>query len=910
MEGLVSLVRFLASQLRFRSARALTLGAGILVAAVSFTILTSAATTSRLQVQSTVARNFRGAYDILVRPPGSFAPVERDAGLVRANYLAGIFGGISLRQYEDVKRIPDVEVAAPIANLGYVAPIQKLPVTIDEVLTRDPVQLYRLRYDWLANNRLSRFQGGSVYVYYTRRHKLQAVDGFPAEVLPGGRRVQVCNPEHSTSRGSYLACFSERSPKVPAIAGFPAGRVGGQADLQTPILLAAIDPEQEARLLGLDRAMVAGRYLRGSDDDAVAPPGGMRLRTVPILASSRLYLDQVLETSVERLAVPPGVDVAARLSSPGAARFLARLRGRVVQRQQHSPAPIYEQALRRYSGPAADVGSLLAGYWSVSPVAYRTLGSNRLAPLQTENPDEVWRLIFNGMAKPPGSDDVQYRKVHPHAGSPDVDPAGVVYASAMRIVGRFDPERLPGFSPLSQVPLETYYPPGVEPADAAGQRALGGQPLRPTSNIGGYLAQPPLLLTTLTALDALTDPKAYRAANHAAPVSVIRIRVAGVTGPDKVSRERIRRVAAAIVARTGLAVDVTAGSSPHPLLVELPAGRGGQPPLLVKEGWVKKGAAITILAALDHKSVALFFLVLLTCTCFVANGAFAAVRARRAEIGTLRCLGWPASRVFGVILGELAAVGLAAGLLGAVLATALVHLLHLQMALGQIVLVVPVAVWLAVAAGVPPAWRAARIDPLDAVRPPAVGARTARPVRSVGAMALANLGRMPGRTLLGVAGLAVGVAAFTTLLAINLAFRGSVSGTLLGNLLAVQVRGVDFASALLAIGLGGLSVADVLFLNFRERQAELVTLATTGWGGRELARLGMLEGAGMGVLGSLGGTALGLGAAAFLGQTAIAGLALAGAIAGLVGVAVVAALSLVPLRALRTLSAPTVLAEE
>jgi len=910
MEGFVSLVRFLASQLRFRSARALTLGAGILVAAVSFTLLTSAAITSRLQVQSTVSHNFRGAYDILVRPADSFAPLEREAGLVRQNYLGGIFGGISLRQYEDVKRIPDVEVAAPIANLGYVAPVQKLPVTIDEVLTRDPVQLYRLRYDWLANNGLSRYEGGSVYVYYTSRHKMVEVEGFPAEELPDGTKAQVCNPRNTMPESSYLACFSERSPQAARLSGLPPGRVGGEADLQTPILLAAIDPEQEARLVGLDRTMVAGRYLRGSDDDAVAPPGGMRLRSVPILASSRLYLDQVLETSVERLEVPPGVDVADRLSSRSAGRFLSRLRGRVVQRQTLSPVPIYERALERFSGPSTDVGSLLAGYWSVSPVTYRSLGTDRLAPVPTSNPDDVWRLGFSGRVKPPGSDDVQYRTVRLHEGSTEVDLDEVVNAPAMRIVGRFDPERLPGFNPLSLVPLETYYPPQVEPADEASRKALEGRPLRPTTNIGGYLAQPPLLLTTIRALDALTDPKAYRSANHAAPVSVIRIRVAGVTGPDRVSRERIRRVAAAVMARTGLAVDVTAGSSPHPLRVDLPAGRDGQPPMQVNEGWVKKGAAIVILAALDRKSVALFFLVLLACACFVANGAFAAVRARRAEIGTLRCLGWSASRVFAVVLGELVVIGLTAGLLGAVLATALVRLLHLRMAAGQTVLVVPVAVWLAVAAGVPPAWRAARIDPLDAVRPPAVGARAGRPVRSVGAMALANLGRVPGRTLLGVTGLVVGVAAFTTLLAINFAFRGSVSGTLLGNLLAVQVRGVDFASALLAIGLGGLSVADVLFLNFRERNAELVTLATTGWGGRELARLGMLEGAGMGLLGSLGGMALGLGAAALLGQTAIGGLALAGAIAGLVGVAVVAVLALVPLRALRTLSAPTVLAEE
>jgi len=229
-----------------------------------------------------------------------------------------------------------------------------------------------------------------------------------------------------------------------------------------------------------------------------------------------------------------------------------------------------------------------------------------------------------------GSDDVQYRTLRLHNGATDTDTAGVVGAAALRVVGRFDPERLPGSNPLSRVPLETYQPPEAEAADAAARAALGGRPLRPTTNIGGYLAQPPLLLTTIQALDALTDPTAYSAATPAAPISVIRIRVAGVTGPDKVSRERIRRVAAAIVARTGLAVDVTAGSSPRSLLVELPAGRDGQPALTVREGWVAKGAAIVILAAL------------LTCACFVPTAR--SRRCGRAGPRSARCAAWAGRR--------------------------------------------------------------------------------------------------------------------------------------------------------------------------------------------------------------------------------------------------------------------------
>ena len=91
---------------------------------------------------------------------------------------------------------------------------------------------------------------------------------------------------------------------------------------------------------------------------------------------------------------------------------------------------------------------------------------------------------------------------------------------------------------------------------------------------------------------------------------MIRVRVAGVTGPDPVSRERVRRVTQAIRERTGLAVDITAGSSPHPLRVELPPGKFGRPALTVREGWTKKGVAFAIVSALDRKSLALFVLVL------------------------------------------------------------------------------------------------------------------------------------------------------------------------------------------------------------------------------------------------------------------------------------------------------------
>ena len=74
-------------------------------------------------------------------------------------------------------------------------------------------------------------------------------------------------------------------------------------------------------------------------------------------------------------------------------------------------------------------------------------------------------------------------------------------------------------------------------------------------------------------------------------------------------------------------------------------------------------------------------------------------------------------------------------------------------------------------------------------------------------MASTNLLRLPGRTLLGAGALMVGVAALALLVSVNLAFRGTLVGTLLGEVISVQVRGVDYLSVALAIALGGLSVA-------------------------------------------------------------------------------------------------------
>src|SRR5262252_4057970 len=98
------------SQLRFRATRTVALLAGMLLATTAFTVLTAASRTSQLRTVGTVSANFRPAYDILVRPRGSRTALEQQTGTVQPNFLSGIYGGITMAQYQEIQQVPGVQV--------------------------------------------------------------------------------------------------------------------------------------------------------------------------------------------------------------------------------------------------------------------------------------------------------------------------------------------------------------------------------------------------------------------------------------------------------------------------------------------------------------------------------------------------------------------------------------------------------------------------------------------------------------------------------------------------------------------------------------------------------------------------------------------------------------------------------
>jgi len=897
------------SQVRFRPARALALIIGVLVAATAFTVLTAASRTAQARTVGKVSANFQPAYDILVRPTGARSAVESKTGTVEPDFLSGIYGGITIAQWHQIERIPGVQVAAPIAMVGYADLAADIFVPVPaSALKGSGRQLYRISTTWVSDNGATRVAQPPGYLYVTPRPLIVGpVNGqAPTDVSGAGCELgagSVLAPGTSPfglAAQSYTLCWS-RVNKYDEPGG-PNSEAGYFVTWTVPVLIAAIDPSAEARLDGLNKALVSGSYLKENE-----PQGAP---TLLVLASSTSGMNEYAQTTLQQLAAPtatPAMNLAwasAEVSAPG--RTVATVR--TTSQQAYS-------AVLNGTGPTVSgntvkgtfTGTPVDGYWSIGAVDYRRTKAGGLIPRQVVNDASVW-ITGDAASVPMDDEESQYRTVtsHENASSASIGNSFAV----IKVAGVFDPARIKSFDRLSQVPLGDYQPVDAAPANTASRRALRGSDLQPDQNLGSLVSQPVNLITTLSALPALEDGDGYAHVPAADPISVIRVKVTGVTGPSTLSRERINAVAQQIEQRTGLDVDIVAGSSPSPVTISEPAGKFGQPPLTLTQNWVKEGVAVAILKAVDKTSVALYVLILVVCGLFVANAATAAVRGRRRELGVLAAVGWRRSRLFTTILGELAAIGLGAGLLAAAIAVPISSALGLYASPQRALLAVPVAIAVAVAGGLAPAWLAARADPVSSVRPPALAAGRAHQPRGITSLALLNVARTPGRTAIGVVSLAVGIAALTMLTAVTFAFRGIVVGSLLGDAVAVQVRGVDYIAAGATIILGVLAVADTVFLNITERAAELATIRSFGWRDSALARLVITEGAIIGITGSLAGAGLGLAVAAwFAGQLPARLLAIAAA-AVIAGILITATAALLPAALLRRLSTAHMLAEE
>ncbi len=775
---------------------------GVLIAAASqITILT---------VDRELSQFWRTSYDILVRPAGARSPIEEKYGLVEANHLSGIWGGITFEQYEAIRAIPGVEVAAPIAMIGYVTA-------------------------YASSEGMSFAAGPGAYVVDSTA---TVNDGCRTYTPPGfpQRTFAYYEPGRPRDQSEYNRILRETGIVPHDTSEVNSLMVG--AGVPFPILMAGIDPPQEAALVPVDGAILQGRYLRPDESlepkVQIVPSEGSDAPVpqpinLPILINTTTYVDLLHRAEMNFIVLPPEVGSLDEILANGGAVYLETLPTEAVASTQAHGKAIYERMVGNMTA-----AKFLQGAYAALSTPSGLVYQESAAPFPHEG-------LVLALQLPPGQEGQAFPQYRASL-APGEAEFDVQYF--WDVIGVFDIERIPQPAEVSGVPLETYFPPAaILRYDEQGAPVQAPCSLRPTLNAEGYIQPPPLVLTTLQAAQALRGDEA---------ISAIRVRVSDINRLTPAAQRKIEAIAIEIAKQTGLTVDIMVGSSPTRVLVHVP-GIG-----YVEEQWIKKGVNLTYKQGIQTGNWLLLMTLLAAGSLFTLDMTWAEVIAQRRVIALQKALGWRSRTVFGQVVGRVLLLGAVAISVGTLGAWWIARLIGWQVPV--LLAAFPLAVLGgAILASLLPAWIVSRVPPIAEIQRGGLRYRRMRlrPGLGVWSYAWSGLMRRPGRTLLAGMAAALSAALLVLLLGVTLEQRAMLSGTLLGEFILVRIEGFHYAIVGIGLGLATLSTANALLGSIVERRREIGVLKAVGWRDRTVAGLFIAEGALLGLTAGMLGALLG-----------------------------------------------------
>ncbi len=845
-------------------ARTSVLVAGIAATAAAFTILCMNASALTVQVRGRLpAASPSRAYDILVRVPSRVAQRAGAGSLARPTDLAELSGGITLAQYDIIRRLPGVQVAAPMTMVGYVPLTVIVPVAVPaSALTSTPALFTvtaRLRTD-AGLSTVTEQNVGSTYVTTSplTASKANAARGAgDVEAGPDGALTLVCPSASPTPLPQVFsvdaqrraACWSTTTgPDRADWAVRPPPTISVPFAWTFLLPLVAVDPAAEASLLQLDRAVTHGGYLPTTG----VTHGG----SVPVIIASSIDEDAQDALTLSRLPASTALHYASGLSPNQIDALLDAARGQPVGATHTVTAG---QAYRELLGSL--LGSrptAVPAYWTPRPAHYTVGADGALTPQPVPADPAIWAgpyALTGQDAATADVADVGFRALTPHVAVSLTNSAGdsgqPASGAALHVVGVFDPDRIAS----SAATPSPYLGETLSGADAASRRLLDGGTLAPDGNPAGYPSPGATLVMPLQDIGAFTAAGAYTHTDARAPIGSIRVRVAGVTGDDALSQARVRVVAQEIVRATGLLVDVTLAASAARRTVYLAAGHDGRPALSLTEIWYRSDTRTTVSSAVDPRSVALSAAVLVVGTAFVLSGTAAMLHRRRRELATLRALGWRRRHVAWQLVQEFALISLAAGLLAVGLAYILEAAIGRDPATGWPLLSAPAGVAMTMVAAW---WQVRRATAEPSASTAGFAARAGLRARPAGVFghAVRSMLRAPGRTALGVGVITVACTLLGLELVVRWVFGGAVVGSWFGQPFWWLDDPVDLAAVLTIVALATVTVTDIRWSSAPERAVELRTLRAIGWPAHGVALLAVGEAVLLGLSGGVAASVL------------------------------------------------------
>lgn len=840
--------RYVFLLLRRQPGKSVLASGGFLLATCGLILLSATTQTTVVQGNQVISQNWRPTYDLVVLPPQTKIPPGQ---IVPADYLQSYDGGISTQQYAQIASLPGVEVAAPIAYIGYIA--------LPSPQISFPTQNFAPGYYQLSWT-LTAFNGQRHLVEYQQSDIYQI---FPCATIYDVRSLSIVLQEQSRDTCSFPL------PGFRPVLSFATPETG-------VFLLAAIDPTAENHLVHLNTSMTSGRMLTAQDtihqDQRISGTflnhqgKPFPVEAIPMLIHQQLPGQITLSASLTQLA--QSILSPQELRKLGGAAYLTHL-------PHHTPifngiVPMVQNNPQRFANtrlawngrswetlpPSTQATTDNSVFYFLDFSSASTPAGLTYQPATAPNGGPAYALVPTGTQGP----EAAFRNLKPlHTLKKQFQDVAYTFED----VGQFADARIAAqFSnPLNWLPENTYtVPPVVLRYDAQGHPV---QPtvLIPTTNRAGFVTQPPLALTTLAAAQQLTGNSI---------ISAIRVRVAGVNQANQDSWQRIQQVAGLIHQRTHLPVVVTLGSSPRPTLVYVPGVNQGQfgarqtiaPVGWVEERWIDIGASILYLAQLGAIRFLLLGAVLAVCLGYVVVAFSALATAQRKDFAILSALGWPPWQPARLFLVQALLFAIVGGLTGLSIALLLITLLRAIPLWPVVVWALPTMMAMALVSSLYPLWNLWHIHPAEILRAgSAVTSRRAvllnvpfwSKVSPMGMLAVRNLTRSHPRTLVAIGSLFFSAVLLVLMASSILALHQSLQGTLLGNVVLVQTAVPQIAGSIIAVLLTFLSVADLLLLQVRERRQEIGLLQAVGWRPVLLRRMFVQEGLTLTLIGTVPG---------------------------------------------------------
>lgn len=784
---------------------------GVLIVSTGLSYLIGTTQANNGTVVDELQKRWGSSYDIVVRPEGSRSVTE-DLKLLEPNYMSGLDGGITRKQYETIKKITDVEIAAPIAMIGYNQTVSSVGTH-----TIDQEGIYKLTIKDTQNTGLQNESSIGVVFLAAGWEPTENAVKSGVSPLPLGKQ--------------------------------PLYEYGSQ------VMIAGVDPEAEAALVGLDQATTKGTYSNYfSKEDQVTSFGEDGVQ-IPILLNNREYVDASRIYTYEKVELPSKetsiITMVQQVEQKGGKKHLESLPASGAKRYTITTQDVQKKLVNdilKNTLPTAEETNSNSFTWIAlkpSPIDYRSIKSPyasrwpftyQVQPKQVEQDSLLAKRSMYREARMFGKESTDWPKVN------------------LNYIGVFDPKKLNiSKDPLTELPMETYFPSKAQWVMDKNERPVNPvRDVKPTNDPYDFLTKPPSMLTTLDAAFKIRGDKA---------ISAIRVNVKGVETMNAASEKKLQQVATEIEQKTGLITDVTLGSSPQLALTYLPGLKDESALGWVQQPWIKLGSSIAIFQEAKVGMSGIIASVIAVALVYVFSSNIILLYARKKEFAILLSLGWRPRQLAKLLFLEATLLGTLVVLIAWTILGSFWVTTDNPIAIGRILLIGLAGLLIYWGGTLVPMTLIRRIKPFESMRSGEVskGHRFVRAQSALG-MSINQLVTYWQRTLLSVVAIALPTSLFIFFLFITFRLKGVLYATWLGEYVALEVGTMHYVAMGVALLIAILTTTEIMWQNVNERKSQLAVLKATGWQDGQVRLLvlseGMMTGLCAGVIGLL--TALGM----------------------------------------------------